>query len=99
MASFEAELTAAEGEGLSVGADVFDGNSVDPVRLRNAHEAWMTLIIEEWLVNLCNVVKHRMTLSETSSHTTERREQERYFACRTRLTGKRCNQGRTLFNS
>ena len=41
---FEAELTAAEGEELNVGADVFDPSNVDPVRLRNAHAAWMTLI-------------------------------------------------------
>ena len=41
---FEDELTAAEGDGLSVGAYVFDGSNVDPVRLRNAHVAWMTLI-------------------------------------------------------
>ena len=37
-------MTAAEGDGLSVGADVFDSSNVDPVRLRNAHVAWMTLI-------------------------------------------------------
>ena len=49
---FEDELTAAEGDGLSVGTDVFDGSNVDPVRLRNAHVAWMTLI------NSCS----RMTL-------------------------------------
>ena len=30
---FENELTAAEGDGLSVGADVFDSSNVDPVRL------------------------------------------------------------------
>ena len=41
---FENELTAAEGDGLSVGADVFDSSNVNPVRLRNAHAAWMTLI-------------------------------------------------------
>ena len=41
---FEDELTAAEGDGLSVGTDVFDSSNVDPVRLRNAHVAWMTLI-------------------------------------------------------
>ena len=41
---FENELTAAVGDGLSVGADVFDSSNVDPVRLRNAHVAWMTLI-------------------------------------------------------
>ena len=41
---FEAELAAAEGGGLNVGADVFDSSNVDPVRLQNAHVAWMTLI-------------------------------------------------------
>ena len=41
---FEDGLTVAEGDGLSVGADVFDSSYVDPVRLRNAHVAWMTLI-------------------------------------------------------
>ena len=41
---FENELTAAEGGGLSVGADIFDSSNVDPVRLRNAHVAWMILI-------------------------------------------------------
>ena len=34
---FEDELTAAEADGLSVGADVFDSSNLDPVRLRNAH--------------------------------------------------------------
>ena len=41
---FENELTAAVGDGLSVRADVFDSSNVDPVRLRNAHAAWMILI-------------------------------------------------------
>ena len=41
---FESELTAAVGEGLNVGADVFDSSNVDPVRLQNAHAAWMILI-------------------------------------------------------
>ena len=36
---FEDELIAAEGDGLSVGDDVFDSSNVDPVRLRNAHVA------------------------------------------------------------
>ena len=44
VSGFEVELTAAEGDGLSVGADVFDSSNVDPVRLRNAHVAWMALI-------------------------------------------------------
>ena len=38
------EPTTAEGDGLGVGADVFDSSNVDPVRLQNAHVAWMTLI-------------------------------------------------------
>ena len=37
-------MTAAEGNGLSVGVDVFDSSNVDPVRLRNARVACMTLI-------------------------------------------------------
>ena len=41
---FETELTAAGREGLSVGAAIFDRSKVDPMRLQNAHEAWMTLI-------------------------------------------------------
>ena len=41
---FENELTAAVGDGLSVGADVFASSNVDPVRLQNAHAAWMILI-------------------------------------------------------
>ena len=41
---FENELTAAKGDGLSVGVDVFDSSNVDPVRLQNAHVAWMILI-------------------------------------------------------
>ena len=40
---FEIEMTAAEGEELSVGADPFDSCNVDPVRIRNTHVAWMTL--------------------------------------------------------
>ena len=44
VCGFEAELRAAEGKGLSVGADVFDGSNVDPGRLRNAHAAWTTLM-------------------------------------------------------
>ena len=36
---FEAELTAAEGEGLRIGADGFYQSNVDPVRLRNAPAA------------------------------------------------------------
>ena len=44
MSGFEDELTAADGDGLIVGADFLDSSNVDPVRLRNAHVAWMTLI-------------------------------------------------------
>ena len=37
VCDFKAELTAAEREGLSVGAVGFYGRSVDPVGLQNAH--------------------------------------------------------------
>ena len=33
ICDFEAELTTAEGEALSVGANVFDRSNIDPVRL------------------------------------------------------------------
>ena len=46
---FENELTAAKGDRPSVGADAFDSTNVDPVRLRNEHVSWMTLI------NSCSV--------------------------------------------
>ena len=41
---FESGLIAPEGEGLSVGADVFDSSNVDHLRLRNAHAASMVPI-------------------------------------------------------
>ena len=41
---FVNKLTAAVGDGLSVGADVFDSSNIEPVRLRNAHAAWIILI-------------------------------------------------------
>ena len=41
---FKTELTAAVGEGMSVGVDIFGGSNVDPVRLRNAHITWKTAI-------------------------------------------------------
>ena len=40
---FEDDLTAAEGDALSVGADFFDSSNINPVRLRNTHMAWITL--------------------------------------------------------
>ena len=96
---FEVELTAAEGEGLSVGADVFYvGNNVDPMRLRNVHVAWMTLIN-----NSRGIALETVQSSEAPNDTIERREQYTYFVYRTRLTGKWENdatrEGRTLSNS
>ena len=78
--------TAVEGEGLSVGADVFDGRNVDPVRLRNAHIVCMTLIdnCRGMRLEIVQITKHQMTLGETSNHTVEHREQQRYFAYHTR---------------
>ena len=82
---FEAEVIAAEGQRLSVGADVFYGSNVDPVRLRNAHVAWM-VFIKNWHLKSCNVTKHRMMSGEISNRNIERREQKRYFTYRSRLT-------------
>ena len=42
--NYDPELTAAEEGGLNVGADVLDGRSVDPVKLRNIHIVWMAAI-------------------------------------------------------
>ena len=84
---FEADLAAAEGEEPSVGADVFDRNNVDPERLRSTHAAWTTLI------NNCKI----MTL-EIAQRSEAPKKTGSYFDCRTRLTGKRCSQGRTPSN-
>ena len=40
----EAELSAAEGEGVGVGADVFCRSNIDPMRFLNEHVGWMALI-------------------------------------------------------
>ena len=42
--NFDAKLTTAEREGLSVGADVFYGSNVDAMILRDAQVVWMTVI-------------------------------------------------------
>ena len=70
---FEAELTAAEGEGLSVGANVFDRSNVDSVRLRNAHAPLITLInnCRGMSLEIVQRGQHRMTLGETLNYTTE----------------------------
>ena len=91
---FEDELTAAEGVGLSVRADVFDSSNMEPVRLQNAHVAWMTLInsCSGNKSKSCNVATHRTTREETSNHTIEPREVGRCFVYPMRSTGKRWNQ-------
>ena len=70
------ELTAAEGERLSVGANVFYRSNVDPVRLRNAYVASITFInsCTGMILEMCTVEKPQMTRYETSNHTIERRE-------------------------
>ena len=83
---FDSELTAAVGEGLNVGADVFDSSNVDPVRLRNAHAAWMILI------NSCSgmaleIVQRCQAPNEAwinLNFTTEQKEPEKFFACPTK---------------
>ena len=40
-----AELTAAEDQGLNVGTDEFDDSDENPMRVKIAQEAWISLII------------------------------------------------------
>ena len=75
---FEDELTAAEGDGLSVGADVFDSSKMDPVRLRNAHVAWMTLI------NSCSGMSLEIVQRSNASNDAWRNLESHYRAKRTR---------------
>ena len=77
---FEDELTAAEGGGLSVGADIFDSSNVDPVRLRNAHVAWMTLI------NSCSETALEIVQRSNASNDAWRNLESHYRAKRTRKT-------------
>ena len=72
---FENELTAAVGDGLSVGGDVFDSSNVDPVRLRNVHAAWMVL------VNSCRGMALEIVQRSDASNDAwqEQKEQEKYF--------------------
>ena len=101
---FENELTSAEGDGLSVGADVFDSSSVDPVRLRNVHVAWMTLInscrgMALEIVQHSNAATHRTTRGEISNYTIEQKELGKYFVCPMKSTEKRWNQVVTHLSS
>ena len=41
---FAEELTTHEGRDITVGAEKFDASGVDPVRLRQARQAWTSLI-------------------------------------------------------
>ena len=74
---FENELTAAVGDGLSVGAGVFDSSNVDPVRLRNAHVAWMTLI------NSCSGMAHEIVQRSDAPNGAWRNLEFHYRAKRT----------------
>ena len=96
---FEAELTAAKGEGLSVGADIFDGSNLDHVRLRNSHVAWMTLIK--------NCMKLENVQRKEASNDAWRNLESHYRAKGTReifrlsheVNGKTMEPGRTLLDS
>ena len=82
---FEAELTAAEEEGLSVGADFFCRSNVDPVRTRNALAGWMVFRNNCRDVTLEIVQRSEAPNNgESLNHITGRRGEEKYFACRTR---------------
>ena len=74
---FEAELTATKREGLSIGADVFCGSNVDPLRSQNANVVWMTRINRCSGMALETVQRSEApnnACGETSNHTIERRE-------------------------
>ena len=75
---FENELTAAEGDELSVGADIFDSSNVDLVRVRNAHVAWMTLI------NSCSGMALKIVQRSNASNDAWRNLESHYRAKGTR---------------
>ena len=92
---FENELTAAEGDGLSIGADVFDSSNVDPVRLQNAHVVWMTLInscsgMALEIVQRSDAPNDAWINLEFHYHT-EQKEPGKYFVCLMKSTEKRWN--------
>ena len=74
------------GEGLNVGADVFDSSNVDPVRLRNAHAAWMILInscsgMALEIVQRCQAPNEAWRNLEPHYRA---KELEKFFACPTK---------------
>ena len=90
---FEDELTADEGDGLNVGADIFDSSNVDPMRLRNVHVAWMTLInscsgMALEIVQRSNAPNDAWTNLESHYKAKGTRE---YFVYLMKSTGKRWN--------
>ena len=92
---FEDELTAAEGDGLSVGADVFDSSNIYPARLRNAHVTWMKLINSCSGMALLEIVQRSNVLNDAwrnLNHTIKQKELGRYFVYPTKSTGKRWDQ-------
>ena len=92
---FEDELTSAKGGGLSVGADVFDSSNVDPVRLRNAYVAWMTLI-NSWIGMALEIVQRSNAPNEAwrnlESHYRAKGTLGKNFVYLLKSTGKRWNQ-------
>ena len=91
---FEDELTAVEGGGLSVGADVFDSSNLDPVRLRNGHVARMILM------NSCSGIALEIVQRSNAPNNAWRNLESHYRAKRSReilrlsheIDGKRRNQ-------
>ena len=101
MCGFEAEPTAAGGERLGVGSDVFYRSNVDPVRLQNAHAAWMTL------TNNCRGMKLCIVQRSEAPNDVWRNLESHYKAKGTReilrlshgVNGKTMQPGRILFSS
>ena len=88
---FEDELTAAEGDGLRVGSDVFDSSNVNPVRSQNAHVAWMTLINSCSGMSLEIVQRSNAPNDAWRNFESRFRELGRYFVHPIKSTGKRWN--------
>ena len=78
VCGFEAELTAAERERLNIGADVFDGSNVDPMRIQNTHVAWMTPI------NNCRGIAREIVQRSEAPNDARQNLQSHYGAKRTR---------------
>lgn len=98
---FHHESTTAQGEGLCVGAKVFDDRGLHPVIFRNAHAAWITLV-NSYKGMVLDIIKKTKAPNDAWQNL-----QEHYRTRGTRevhrlshkLTGKTMEPGKGPFNS